>query len=200
MEILGAGPNIILISDANGNHPGMRSYALRLVDEGWRVALIGDWNAQSDWDISDAQGLSAIRNARDHLGRPVICVGFGLGGLLARIAACTLTGIHGAVDIGGRLVYPCITPEKPAQPLDLLPGLSCALQGHYPEDDPNLSEADLSEFENRMAWRNVPFQLFRYPNCNAGFYDPTHASYDPDAAERAWYRTVRFLDSLRPTA
>jgi dienelactone hydrolase len=187
---------VILVADAEGPDKGLESYVLRLQDEGFKVEVAGDWYREQELLLPDAKGLKAIREAKKQLGyKTVFVLGFGSGGLFARLAACTIPGLSGAVDIGGRLSYPQVTPQKPAQPLDLLLGLGCPLQCHHPLKDPAVSAADLAELTAKAAHTSQLFQSFTY-SAQARFYHPLHENYEPDAAEAAWWRAMRFLGHL----
>lgn len=195
-EVLGSGSRkILVLPDGGGSGSAMlRSYAGRLVDEGFRVAIVGAWEGADDLEIPDRLGLNAARKGREVLGGGAIGIlGFGVGGLFGRLAAAALPGFTAVIDFGGRLVYPTITPQKPAQPMDLLPGMSAALQYHAPLHAPPLEHQQ--ELQRRMEHSSLPFQLFRY-EAEAGFYDPLATTYDADAAELAWTRAIRFLEHL----
>lgn len=222
VEVLGRGgperAGVVLLPDRAGADATARAYGNRLLDEGFGVALAWGWGARggaatSDPEIPDAlglgaaaAGLAALRTALDREGadggkaegkpggRPIL-VGFGAGGLMARLAGCALTGFGGVVSFGGRLVYPRISAVKPAQPLDLLPGLAGGLQHHAALRDPDVAEVHIAELEQRLSWRALPCQILRY-DAAAGFWDPACPDYDPDLAELAWYRAVRFIGLL----
>ncbi len=197
VERLGQGKiGLVLIADLHGVDAMLTSYARRLVDEGYSVAMVGDWNVNTDLDLPDREGLAAARKGKAALAgvERLGVVGFGVGGLFARLSASALPGFSLAVDFGGRIVYPSITQEKPAQPLDLLPGLRGGLLCHYGEVDPVTPPAHLEELNQRMAFRQLPFSLYLYPGCGHGFYDPQEEGYDLEAAELSWQRTIRFLE------
>ncbi|HNH49463.1 MAG TPA: dienelactone hydrolase family protein, partial [Myxococcota bacterium] len=179
---------IVVVADVQGADAMLASYAGRLVDEGYSVAIVGRWNVASDLDLPDHKGLAAVRRGKAGLAgvERLGGIGFGVGGLVARLAASALPGFSVAVDFGGRIVYPSITADKPAQPLDLLPGLRGGLLCHYGEQDPVTPPAHVEELNQRMAFRQLPFSLYLYPNCGRGFYDPQDEGYDLDAAELAW--------------
>lgn len=200
VEVMGEGSlGILLLPDVSGRTAMIQSYAGRLTDQGFTVAIAGDWVGADDLEIPDRLGLAAARAGRDALAgraRRIAVLGFGVGGLFARLAVSALTGFSAAVDFGGRLVYPTISPQKPAQPLDLLPGMNAALQCHYGEEARLNTEQQIAELQRRMESRGLPFQLFLYPGVGSGFYDPLHPGYDLEAAELAWHRSVRFLEHL----
>jgi carboxymethylenebutenolidase len=112
------------------------------------------------------------------------------------MAACTVPGFAGAVEFYGRIVYAAITPNKPAQPLDLLLGLSCPLQCHFGEADPVCPPEHVDALERRLAGAPRAAQVHRYPGCGHAFLNPTRPTWNPEAAELAWARALHFLDHL----
>jgi dienelactone hydrolase len=153
-------------------------------------------------DLSDAEAIADIAAARDLLpaGLPRFVIGFGAGGLYARLAACALLGLSGAVDFYGRVYYPGVSARRPIQPLDLLPGLSCPLQVHAAGRDPATTLPHLQELERRLAGTSRPWQVFRYPGRDPGFVERDQPGWDPDAAATAWARAVSFLLHLAADA
>lgn len=207
---------VVLVPDVGGVDDTLRDAAERLAGLGWDVAVPDLWwrtggpPPPADDDdgeaaealVADYDALADIAAARDALPpeRPRFLVGFGLGGLYARMAACVVFGFSGAVEFYGRIVYPTITPRKPAQPLDLLPGLSCPLQCHFGEDDPVAPLAHVAQLEERLAGLSQPTMVFTYPGCAHGFLDPRRPGWDQEAARTAWARAVSFLDHLAARA
>lgn len=196
----GARAGVVLVGDGPGTAPALRPWAGRLADAGYTVAIpdLG-WRGLTDPEdpLADGEALLDVAAARATLPatRPVFVVGFGLGGLYARLAACTTVGLAGVVEFYGRIVYPRVTPRRPAQPLDFLPGLACPIQCHYGTDDAHCPPPHVDELERRLAGRGQPYQVFRYPGCGHGFMDPGPA-WRPDAAATAWGRTMNFLEQL----
>ena len=114
-------------------------------------------------DPTDPEVIRLLTAARDLLpAGPRFVVGTGNGGLYARIAACAVLGLAGAVSFGGRISYAGVNIRQPIQPMDLLPGLSCPLQCHFEADDPAAPAAHVDELERRLAGTSRPWQLFRY--------------------------------------
>lgn len=202
---------VILLSEGSGIDAALLEFAQRLRRAGYAVALPDLWwrdppqpgdpprdVAAAVAAVRDTDALQDIRAVRAALvpnGR-VFVVGFCLGGLYARMAACAVPGLAGAVEFYGRLVYPNISPTKPVQPLDLLPGLACPLQCHFGDADPSCPPSHVDELERRLASRTQPSQVFRYPGCGHGFLNPARPEFRAGRAATAWARAVNFLDQL----
>lgn len=218
VEVLDA-PNprggVVLIGEVSGVDAVLRGYARRLVDEGYTVAMPDLWwrrgrpplcgpeaVSAAVAQLVDSEALIDVGAARTCLpaGRPVFVMGFCVGGLYARLAACTQVGLAGAVEFYGRVVYPAVSAAKPAQPLDFLPGLGCPIQCHYGVDDPICPPAHVDELERRLALRPHPFQVCRYPGCGHAFLNPERPGWQPEAAATAWGRARTFLDQLASAA
>lgn len=212
VRVEGPRAGVVLVSEVFGIDRPLRGYAERLAGEGYDVAMPELWwrrggppslataeeVADAVGTLSDGQALADVAAARDVLApeRPRFVLGFCVGGLYARMAACALTGFTGAVEFYGRIVYSRITPAKPAQPLDLLPGLSCPLLSHFGEEDPVAPMHNVADLERRLAAQEQPWQVFTYPGCGHGFMNPERPAWDGEAAEVAWDRTLAFLDNL----
>lgn len=187
-----AAVGVVLAADAPGLARRLtadlwaRGYAVALPDLGWRGR-----------PPADPEGLGDLGAARQALGAArVAFVGFGPGGLLARLAACSFPRTVAAVDFGGVLVHPVISADHPTQPMDLLPGLRCGLQYHVGGDDPMVDPLHVGDLERRLAGLDHPGQVFVYPNAGRRFYDLDHPDGDARAAAVSWSRACAFLGHL----
>ena len=200
---------VVLISEVSGVDDALLGYANRLVEEGYTVAMPDLWWRSGRPDLSveggmaraieavrDSEALFDVREALAGLaGRPVprFVMGFCLGGLYARMAACALPGLSGAVEFYGRIRYPGTTEQKPVQPLDLVSGLGCPIQCHYGSEDTVAPPAHVDELEQRLGGRAYPAQVFRYAGCGHAFLNPHRPSFRAEPAALAWSRAIRFL-------
>jgi dienelactone hydrolase len=208
-----AAAGVVLVPGAAGIDERMRRYASVLAARGFDVAMPARWwrdpegaPPMGDADqiaaaiarIADFDALADLGAARDLLppGRPRFVLGFGVGGLHARMAACVVPGFAGAVDWGGRIVYAAMTRQKPAQPLDLLPGLACPLLCHFGEADPGTPPAQVEELRRRLAECRVATIVFTYAGCGDADADALGPPWEADSAALAWARTESFLDHL----
>lgn len=200
---------IVLVSEIHGVETSLRQLAGRLAGEGYTVVMPDLWWRTGRPDltgegaipaaveaVSDSLALADVRAALGALpaGLPRFVVGFCLGGLYARMAACTLPGLAGAVEFYGRVVYAGTSANKPVQPLDLLSGLGCPLQCHFGTDDTVAPPRHVDLLEQRLAGRAYAAQVYRYAGCGHRFMNPSAPAYNAAAAALAWGRLTRFLD------
>jgi dienelactone hydrolase len=189
---------VVLIPFAENVDEVARGWSLRLASVGFTVVLpVLGWRAEST-DLSDTEVIGDLAAARDLLprSRPRFVVGLGGNGLYARMAACAVLGLTGAVDLGGRISYPGVSARRPIQPLDLLPGLSCGLQCHFATRDPGTPAAQVDDLERRLATARWPTQVLRYPGREPGFLDPRLPAWNAENAASAQARTLSFLHHL----
>ncbi len=176
-----------------------RDWATRLAARGFAVLIpeMG-WRARGAEELSDAEAIADVAAARDLLPTdvPRFVLGLGAGGLYARLAACAVLGFTGALDLGGRMHYSGVSARRPIQPLDLLPGLGCALQCHFAALDPATPLQHVDDLERRLAASGRPWQVLRYPGRGAGFLDPASSAWHREDAATAWARCVSFLAHL----
>lgn len=205
---------VVLCPEVRGVDANIEDYAARLLDEGYRVAVVDPWARHGGPPALDAPeaisaavarlddglALADVGFARDCLGAVAgaAVLGFCLGGLHARLAAACVPGFHAAVEFYGRIVYPTLTPQKPVQPLDLLPGRRAALLCHFGTADPAAPAAHVDELERRLAFQPIPARVHRYPGCGHGFANPASPSGNAEAATLAWSRSLRWLDEHLP--
>ena len=207
---------VVLVPEVRGIDANIEVYAGKLVDEGYVVAVPDPWFAAGAVpDLSSGQAVAAavasvddsamlrlVVRARDALG-PVTgraVVGFCMGGLYARMAATVVPGFSAAVEFYGRVVYPTLTPAKPVQPLDLLPGRACALLCHFGTEDPVAPPRHVDLLESRLATQPSPARVYRYRGCGHAFANPGQPTWNAEAAALAWARSLRWLDEHLPEA
>ena len=175
---------VLLVPDHVEAEPGEVDAAVaRLVAAGF-VVVVPELGWRGGECLSDPDAIADLRAARDLLppGRRFV-VGLGQGGLYARLAACAVLGLAGAVSFGGRVSYPGVSAQRPMQPLDLLPGLGCPLQCHFDQADDDTPAGHVDELERRLSGTSQPWQVFRYPL-------PARRG---DTARTAWGRVSSFL-------
>ncbi len=207
---------VVLVGEAFGPDDALRSWADALVHARYDVAIPDLWwrsggpppregvDAVRDAvaRLSDFEALADIAAARDRLSheRPKFVLGFCIGGLYARLAACVTPGLTGAVEFYGRIRYGALSANKPAQPLDLLPGLACPLLAHFGDADPIAPRDQVEELRRRLE-PLVPCSLVHlYPGCGHAFMNDATPAWNPAAARTAWSRSVAFLDHLSAAA
>ena len=205
---------VVLLSEVWGLDRNLWSWADRLAREGFTVAMPDLWwrrggppplgsmdevrAAVAALDDGHALRDAAAAAAVLDPALPRVVLGFCMGGLYARLASAAVPGFAAAVEFYGRIVYPTLTATKPTQPLDLLPGRTCPLLCHFGTEDASSPPHHVDELERRLANQGLPAQVFRYPGVGHAFMNADRPSYNAQAAELAWARTVRFLDEVLP--
>jgi dienelactone hydrolase len=186
--------HVALFHSVYGRRPAVLDAARRLQAAGHAVTApdlyAGQVAATVDegFALSDEIGWAAIMGrARQALhGWPpgTVLAGFSMGaavatGLLAeRPAAAGLLLLH---NTGG------------SDQAGLPPGLPVQL--HIAGLDDYEPPARINAWEQSMAGASAMVQLFRYPGAGHLFTDPEAPGYHEQAAELAWRRSLRFLET-----
>jgi dienelactone hydrolase len=174
----------VLVSDAGGRSAALSAAERWLASRG--TVTVVDLPA----DVDDAAGLAAIDAARRSLGPTAIIVGSRAGATLALMALSALTGVRAAICFDPELRYGTLTDRRPAQPLDLLPGMAGALQAHF---GASAHQHQVDALERRLALQARPWQVFRYEAPATELLDP-----ESSTGRLAWRRTERFLTQTAP--
>lgn len=104
---------------------------------------------------------------------------------------------------GGGVTWRCATqiPELgaavpfygPNPPLEDVPNIKAALLAIYGELD-NRITSGAAAIEAAMKQNNKTFEKIIYPNANHAFFNDTGPSYNPQAAQDAWAKTLAWFD------
>lgn len=113
--------------------------------------------------------------------RPVVSMGFCLGGALSARLALQDVGLKGAIVFYGNLP----SPEQ-------VPDFRCPVQGHFGGLDPRITD-QVPAFAEAMEQHSKPFEYYIYKDAPHAFFNDTRASYRSEAAAQAWQRTLAFL-------
>jgi carboxymethylenebutenolidase len=206
----GHGPATIVLQEWWGVDEHIRSVCDRLADEGFFALAPDLYRGETTTEPSEAeQKMMALSMdlaeqdmcaAADFLasqpgfeGPGVAAVGFCLGGGLALWAAAAYPNITAAVT------YYYVMPHgKPD-----FAKIKGPVLGHFGTADTfiSLKDAKLLEMELRTAGVDVIFD--KYTGAGHAFFNDTNrlGTYDADAAQRSWERTVTFLrDALAPAS
>lgn len=116
---------------------------------------------------------------------PVSIMGFCLGGAVAFGAACNLDGLTSAICYYGGFIAR-MADQKPKVPTQMHFG---ALDTHIPLSDVALIRAKRPECDIHV-----------YDNAGHGFHCDERGSYDKDAAQLAWDRSLEFIARAQSVA
>lgn len=217
----GGGPGVVIVHDVWGLYEHFRDLARRLAAEGFVVLAVDLYRGMQGapsaddpgaWmrELPDPDVLSRIQAAVDHLkahpavaGRPVGVTGFCMGGSFALLAGAELEGVAAVAPFYGVLSYrhglyaserPLDPRKKPVQPVDAAARLRCPLLAFFGAEDTFISQADVSELEERLRSSPHRSEVIVYPGAGHAFVNDTRpAAFRPEQASDAWKRMVSFF-------
>jgi carboxymethylenebutenolidase len=73
-------------------------------------------------------------------------------------------------------------------------GSKSAYLVHFAEEDDYITDDEAAFMEATMGLESLPVEIITYPGTKHGFCEPDGESFDPEALEQAWERTIDFLD------
>jgi carboxymethylenebutenolidase len=133
--------------------------------------------AEVDWDamLRDVEAAAAsVRSAG-----PVGVVGFCMGGSVAFLAAARLAGIDAAVGYyGGKIA--AFADEVPR----------CPTQLHFGAEDQGIPLSDVDVVKAKRP----DCEIHIYEGAGHGFHCDERGSYHPEAAAKAWPRTLTWFE------
>lgn len=193
----GRGPGVLLLHSLWGLTQSVKSLCDGLADHGYTV-LAPDINfgelPETEEEGIDRLGeaspdrlaslvLSSTRLLADRSTEgPIGIVGFGMGGSLGLWASVRLADlVVAAVSFYG------------TQQIDFAGSQSSYLI-HYAEEDEYIADDEAAFMEATMGLEALSVEVVTHAGTRHGFCEPDSETFDPDAFERAWDRTVEFLD------
>ena len=112
---------------------------------------------------------------------PIAMVGFGMGASMALWASVRLRErVCAAVSFYG------------TQQIDFA-GSQSAYLVHFAEEDEYITDDEAAFMEATMGLESLPVEVITYPGTKHGFCEPDGETFDPEAFERAWSKTIDFL-------
>ncbi|ONH32780.1 dienelactone hydrolase family protein [Pseudofrankia asymbiotica] len=206
---------VVVVHDARGITPYLRSVCERLAAAGWLAAAphlyhrqgiaetpaVGGWpTAATDMLAFTGPEIAAdVDAALAYLGTAGVgeanraIIGFCMGGTVA-LAASTRAPLAAAVSFyGGAVSTPYWDGVAPL--VELAPALRSPWLGLYGEEDALITLAEINALRDAAAKAPVPTELVSYPGAGHAFHsDDRAAIYRPEAAADAWSRALAFLD------
>ena len=192
----GPGPGVLILHSFWGLTSSVKSLADGLADRGYTV-LAPDINfgelPESEQDALDHLGAASpdrlaslvISSARllheKSTEGPIGIIGFGMGGSLGLWASVRLADVvSAAVSFYG------------SQQIDFA-GSKASYLVHLADEDEFISDDEAAFMEATMRLESLPVEMVRYPATRHGFGEPDGDSFDPEAFDEAWDRTIGFL-------
>ncbi len=190
-------PGVVLIQEWWGVNDHMKSVGEWLAEEDFRVLIPDLYRGKVTQDSNQAnqwmEGLNfpdachqEIRGAVQYLKQDsakVGALGFCMGGALTVAASVHVPELDAAVCFYG------IPPKQFADPAQI----RVPIQFHFANRDDWCNPAAVAALDETLKACPVKFELYRYDAQHAFFNDSRPEVYDPDAAQVAWNRTIKFL-------
>ena len=193
----GPGPGVLVLHSFWGLTSSVKGLADELADAGYS-ALAPDINfgelPQSESDAVDHLGraspdrlaslvLSSVELLNEKaLDDRVAVIGFGMGGSLALWASVRLPDrVRAVVSFYG------------SQQIDFA-GADSSYLIHLASVDEYLSDDEAAFMEATMHLEDLNVDVVRYPDTKHGFCEPDGDTFDPASFEKAWARTLEFLN------
>lgn len=208
-------PSIVLIPHMPGWDEYLRETARRFTEHGYAVLCPDIYQGYGDGTPSEVaqrareaggvydssvltdctNSLSFLAN-QQHSNGSVGVIGMCSGGRHALLAACSIDGFDGCVDLWGGGC--CSSPEeateaKPVAPIELIPQLNCPLLGVFGNDDKHPSKEEVDRIEEVLKANNKNYQFYRYDGAGHAFWSMDRDAYRPAAAIDSFNKTLDFF-------
>ncbi|HXF89317.1 MAG TPA: dienelactone hydrolase family protein [Xanthobacteraceae bacterium] len=159
--------------------PALFDRSVRNFESGYSPAEIEKartFVAKPDWDAMLRDTDAAIKELKS-VG-PVGIIGFCMGGTIAFLSACRLSGLSAAIAYyGGRIV--AFADEKP----------KCPTQMHFGEQDHSIPMTDVETIKQKRP----DCEIYVYKDAGHGFHCDERGSFHQPSRDLAWQRSMAFL-------
>lgn len=200
-------PGLIVIHEWWGLNDNIRAMTRRLAGEGYVALAVDLYGGQVAGDRDTAYALMTAANsdpaaADDNLRQAYAYLAEQLGApRVASIGWCFGGGwsLNTALLLPDRLDAAVIYYGHLVTDRDRLATLQMPILGLFGAEDQGIPIDDVHAFERTLNDLGKDAKIIIYPGANHAFANPSGRNYQPEAAEKAWQETVRFLDAeLRP--
>ena len=189
-------PGIVVIQEWWGLNDQIKGVADQLARAGYRALVPDLYKGEVTLEAAEAEHLMSgldfgdaatqnIRGAVQYLkadSPKVAVMGYCLGGALTVLAAVYVPETDAAVCWYG------VPPEEAADTRTI----SIPFQGHFAQQDSFFPPEQVDALEARLKEGNVNYEFYRY-DAEHAFGNENNASYDPEATQQAWERSLTFL-------
>lgn len=203
------GAGIVILPDVRGLYPFYSELAERFAQAGHhaiaidyfgRTAGLGPRGEEFEYmphvqllkvPQVHADAAAAVAALRERTGdRPVVSVGFCLGGFLSFLAAANLADTLAAV-VG---FYGILAGDRfdTDGPLDRAESIKRPVLGLFGGEDQAIGLDQVQEFDKRLGETGVEHEIHVYPGAPHSFFDRRFEQY-ADACEDAWRRMLAFI-------
>jgi carboxymethylenebutenolidase len=178
-NFVGISPNIFSLQKANMTPEEKRKvFAEQITDEN----IFQDLTAAIDY----------LKHKKFVKKKKIGITGFCFGGRCALMFAACNKEVDAVVPFYGNLKTPAFANRK-QDPVDIVNQIKIPVQGHYSENDNEIPLDQLKEFEADLKKQETEVQVFTY-NAPHGFFAYNRKSYNAEAAELSWKRTIDFFN------
>jgi carboxymethylenebutenolidase len=198
-----AHPAVILIHDWWGRTDYMHGIARSYAEQGYVALAVDLYQGKVAATIKEASQLSGsvrkdTETAFDNLGQAVAFLE-GLtehvqGGRIASVGWCFGGGWSYQMARNDLGVKASVIYYGFFNPADDLSKMRAQILGHFGEEDRLIKVDNVREFQARLKTLKGDHEIYIYPNAGHAFAKTTSESYNPEAAELAWRRTMEFLE------
>jgi len=120
--------------------------------------------------------------------------GFCFGGRCAIMFAANNKEIDAVVPFYGNLKTPAFANRK-QDPVDIVSQIKVPIQGHYSQNDNEIPLDQLKQFNANLKNQGTEVQVFTY-DAPHGFFAYNRKSYNVEAAQLSWQRTIDFFNRI----
>lgn len=194
-------PGLIVIHERWGLDDGVRAQADRLAAQGYVVLAVDLFGGKTATDIAAARPLmvQVIENAElandnirqayqfliDSGQSPAIgALGWSFGGGWALNTALLFPD-----DLDAAVIYYGQVTDN----AERLKPLNVPILGLFGAKDRGVTSDSVKAFQAALEGLGKDFQIEMYPNAGHAFADPGAGTYNSEAAEQAWGRSIEFL-------
>ena len=194
-------PGVVLIHEWWGLDDNIKAMSRRLAGEGYVVLAVDLYGGETAASAEQAEALMTrtlaeeeavldnIRQAYEYLDKyafsPAVGVmGWSLGAGLSLRAALAMPDNFAAVV----LYYGDVVAISAD-----LEALDTPLLGLFGADDASIPVRDAQRFRGALRDLGKRYEVLIYPDAAHGFANPSADTYNADAAEEAWDKTLEFL-------
>ena len=194
-------PGLIVIHERWGLDDGVRAQADRLAAQGYVVLAVDLFGGKTATDIAAARPLmvQVIENAElandnirqayqfliDSGQAPAIgALGWSFGGGWVLNTALLFPD-----DLDAAVIYYGQVTDN----AERLKPLNVPILGLFGAKDRGVTSDAVKAFQSALEGLGKDFQIEMYPNAGHAFADPGAGTYNSEAAEQAWARSIEFL-------
>ncbi len=112
---------------------------------------------------------------------------------IGAIGYCMGGGLVGQMATAGADIAAGVINYGHIPPLDKVPNVRCALQGHYGGKDLGIT-SHVPELAEAMRQHGKDYTWYVYEGAPHAFFNDTRASYHAEAAKLTWERTLEFFE------